>query len=170
MGSQIVGLVPLQAILDTAEYYMQMEGLFILEEDQKLRLVINRLGLNSLGAFSPKERIIEYMTQPEKEGALASMELKDFILTVGSRSPSPGGGSVAALASSLGAALGSMVGFLTYGNKKFAHLDAEMRKIIPPLYNGMKELSVYIDADAAAFNDFMVRFMLSISLSNRSGG
>jgi len=160
VGSQIVGLVPLKALIDTADHYMEEENLFILEEDQKLRLVINRLGLNSLGAFSPKERIIEYMIQPEREGALASMDLKDFIMTVGSRSPSPGGGSVAALCSSLGAALGSMVGFLTYGNRKFSHLDTEMRKLIPPLYKGMKDLIPFIDADAAAFSEFMLAMKL----------
>ena len=55
-----------------------------------------------------------------------------------------------------GAALGSMVGFLTYGNRKFSHLDTEMRKLIPPLYKGMKDLIPFIDADAAAFSEFMV--------------
>lgn len=160
VGSQIVGLVPQKALMDAAEYYMDKEHLFILEEDQKLRLVINRLGLNSLGGFNPKERIIEFMTQSERDGPLASMDVKDFILTVGSRSPTPGGGSVAALSSSLGAALGSMVGFLTYGNKKFAHLDEKMRKLIPPLYKGMKDLVPFIDADAAAFSEYMLAMKL----------
>ncbi|BFZ01941.1 hypothetical protein BsWGS_04980 [Bradybaena similaris] len=160
VGSQIVGLVPLQAMMNTADYYLQKENLFILEEDQKLRLVINRLGLNSLGTFNAKERIVEYMIQADRDGPLASMDVKDFILTVGSRSPSPGGGSVAALAASLGAALGSMVGFLTYGNRKFADLDPKMRKLIPPLYKGMKDLTPFIDADAAAFSEFMLAMKL----------
>ena len=55
-----------------------------------------------------------------------------------------------------GAALGAMVGFLTYGNKKFHHLDAQMRKLLEPLYRTMKELISFVDADAAAFNDYMV--------------
>ncbi|KAL4222563.1 hypothetical protein ACF0H5_018602 [Mactra antiquata] len=160
VGSQIVGLVPLQAIMSSAEYYMEKSNLFILEEDQKLRLVINRLGLNSLGAFSPKERIVEYMISDEREGPLVSMDVKDFILTVGSRSPSPGGGSVSALAASLGAALGSMVGFLTYGNKKFYELDGQIRKIIPPLYKAMKDLTPFVDADAAAFSEYMLALKL----------
>jgi len=58
---------------------------------------------------------------------------------------------------SQGAALGAMVGFLTYGNKKFRHLDAQMRKLLEPLYRTMKELIPFVDADAAAFNDYMVR-------------
>lgn len=155
-GSQIVGLVPLDAMLQAAEYYMEKENLFILEEDQKLRLVINRLGLNSLGPFSPKERIIEYMIADDTDGPLVSMDVKDFILTIGSRSPTPGGGSVAALLASLGSALGAMVGFLTYGNKKFYELDSRMRKLIPPLYKTMKDLTPFIDADAAAFSEYML--------------
>ena len=51
-----------------------------------------------------------------------------------------------------------MVGFLTYGNRKFADLDSEMRRLIPPLYKGMKDLIPFIDADAAAFSEFMVCF------------
>lgn len=62
VGSQIVGLVPLKAILDVADSYMEADNLFILEEDQKIRLVVDRLGLHSLGGFSPKERIIEYVS------------------------------------------------------------------------------------------------------------
>lgn len=155
-GSQIVGLVPLEAMMQAADYYMEKENLFILEEDQKLRLVINRMGLNSLGPFSPKERIIEYMIADDTDGPLVSMDVKDFILTIGSRSPSPGGGSVAALLASLGSALGAMVGFLTYGNKKFHDLDPKMRKTIPPLYKTMKDLIPFIDADAAAFSEYML--------------
>ncbi|ELU10690.1 hypothetical protein CAPTEDRAFT_151128 [Capitella teleta] len=155
VGSQIVGLVPLRAILQVADYYMDKENLFLLEEDQKVRLVVDRLGLHSVGGFNPKERIIEYMIDSERDGPLLSMDVKDFILTVGARSPTPGGGSVAALTATMGAALSSMAGFLTYGNRKFEHLDGNMRQLLPPLYSTMKELMHYIDADAAAFNDYM---------------
>ncbi len=51
-----------------------------------------------------------------------------------------------------------MVGFLTYGNKKFQHLDAKMRRLLEPLYKTMKQLLPYVDADAAAFNDYLVSF------------
>lgn len=155
VGSQVVGLVPLVAITQAADYYMEKENLFILEEDQKIRLVVDRLGLHALGGFNPKERIIEYMITEESTGPLASMDVRDFVFTVGARSPSPGGGSVSALVATMGAALGTMVGFLTYGNKKFVSMDPQMRKIIPPLYSTMKELLPYVDHDAAAFNEYM---------------
>ena len=59
VGSQIVGLIPLRAMLQTANFYSERENLFLLEEDQRIRLVVDRLGLHSVGAFNPKERIIE---------------------------------------------------------------------------------------------------------------
>ena len=49
-----------------------------------------------------------------------------------------------------------MVGFLTYGNKKFHHLDGQIRKLLPPFYQTMKDLMPLVDADAAAFNEYMV--------------
>ncbi|TRZ01577.1 hypothetical protein DNTS_002581 [Danionella cerebrum] len=59
VGSQIVGLIPLKAMLDCAEFYIQRENLFVVEEEHKIRLVISKLGLDSLGPFDPKERIVE---------------------------------------------------------------------------------------------------------------
>ncbi len=59
VGSEIVGLVPLEPILMAAEYYIEKEGLFVLHESQKVRLAIDRLGLNSISEFKPEEKIIE---------------------------------------------------------------------------------------------------------------
>uniref|UniRef100_A0A3B3VA97 glutamate formimidoyltransferase n=2 Tax=Poecilia latipinna TaxID=48699 RepID=A0A3B3VA97_9TELE len=59
VGSQIVGLIPLKALLDAADFYMKTEQLFIIEEEHKVRLVISKLGLDSLSPFNPKQRIIE---------------------------------------------------------------------------------------------------------------
>lgn len=60
VGSEIVGLVPLKPLLMAADYYIEKEGLFVLHESQKVKLVINRLGLSSLSEFKPEEKIIEY--------------------------------------------------------------------------------------------------------------
>jgi glutamate formiminotransferase / formiminotetrahydrofolate cyclodeaminase len=154
-GSELVGLIPLEAMLMAAEYYIQKENLFILEERQKIRLVIDRLGLSSITEFDPDKRIIEYMIKEESNQPLASLTVRDFVELVGARTSAPGGGSVSALIASLGAALGTMVGWMSYGNKKFEHLDSTMRKLIPPLHNKMKELIPLIDADTNAFSDYM---------------
>ena len=55
----MVGLVPLAPLLMAADYYIKKEGLFILHEHQKIRLVVERLGLNSVAEFKPQEKIIE---------------------------------------------------------------------------------------------------------------
>lgn len=155
-GSELVGLIPLEAMLMAADYYIQKENLFILDEKQKIRLVIERLGLSSISQFIPGKRIVEYMIREEGTEPLASMSVRDFVELVGARTSAPGGGSVSALIASLGAGLGAMVGWMSYGNKKFEHLDATMRKLIPPLHQKMKELISMIDADTNAFNDYML--------------
>ncbi|XP_062845904.1 formimidoyltransferase-cyclodeaminase [Trichomycterus rosablanca] len=156
VGSQIVGLIPLKAVLDCAEFYMQKEKLFILEEEHKVRLVISKLGLNSLGPFDPKERIIEYMVEASQiEGQLASLSLKEFVRSVGARTPAPGGGSVSAAIAAMGAALGCMVGQMTYGKKQFEDLDNIMRQLIPPFHQAMNDLLLTVDADSTAFNSYM---------------
>lgn len=153
-GSELVGLIPLEAMLMAADHYIKKENLFIVDEKQKIRLVVERLGLNSVSAFIPEKRIIEYMIEKKSE-PLASMPVRNFIELVGSRTSAPGGGSVSALISSLGAALGAMMGWMSYGNRKFEHLDSKMRKLIPPLDQAMKKLIPMIDADTDAFSDYM---------------
>ena len=49
-----VGLVPLSALLEAAEFYIEKEKLMVLDEDQKVHLAINRLGLSTLSPFNPK--------------------------------------------------------------------------------------------------------------------
>lgn len=154
-GSQIVGLVPLKAILDAAEFYIKRDNLFIEEEDQRVRLVVDRLGLSSLQQFVPEERIIEYMVKTKTDGPLVSMSLKSFILNVGARSSAPGGGSVAAAVGALGAALSTMVGWMTYGKRKFENLDPVMRRLIPSLRQAMNDLIPLVDADTSAFDQYM---------------
>ena len=58
--------------------------------------------------------------------------------------------------SSQGVALAAMVGWLTYGNKKFEALDSQMRTLIPPLRQAMLEFIPMVDADTNAFSGFMV--------------
>ena len=103
-----------------AEYFVKKENLFILDEDQKIHLVIQRLGLNSLAPFNPKERIIEYIIRDREghENNLISMELKEFIKHIGTRTLVPGGSCVTSLVATLGTALSTMCALLTYGMRK----------------------------------------------------
>ncbi|XP_077959632.1 formimidoyltransferase-cyclodeaminase isoform X2 [Gasterosteus aculeatus] len=156
VGSQIVGLIPLKAMLDSADFYIQRDGLFIVEEEHKVRLVISKLGLDSLGPFNPKERIIEYMVMSPEVRPLVSSSLQQFVQSVGARSAAPGGGSVSAAVAALGAALGAMVGQMTYGKRQFENEDPVMRRLIPQFHQAMNQLLEMVDQDALAFSSYMV--------------
>uniref|UniRef100_A0A8C9SYA7 Formimidoyltransferase-cyclodeaminase n=1 Tax=Scleropages formosus TaxID=113540 RepID=A0A8C9SYA7_SCLFO len=156
VGSQIVGLIPLKAMLDCADFYIKRDHLFVVEEEHKVRLVVSKLGLDSLGPFVPKERIIEYMVENTQEDKrLVSLPLQQFVRSVGARTAAPGGGSVSAAIAAMGAALGSMVGQMTYGKKQFESLDSVMRRLIPPFHQAMNELLAMVDEDSSAFNAYM---------------
>jgi glutamate formiminotransferase/formiminotetrahydrofolate cyclodeaminase len=153
-GSELVGLIPLQAMLAAADHYIEKENLFILDERQKIRLVVDRLGLASIQPFVPEKRIIEYMI-PGEEEPLASMSVRDFVERVGARTSTPGGGSASALIAAVGAALGAMVGWMTYGKRRFEARDATMRRLIPPLHEAMRDLLPMIDRDTRAFDAYL---------------
>jgi len=154
-GSELVGLIPLQALLMAADHYIAREGLFILDERQKIRLAAERLGLSSVSPFVPAKRIIEHMVPKEEDEPLASMSVRAFVEELGARSPAPGGGSASALVAAMGAALGAMVGWMTYGKRKFEAKDAVMRRLIPPLDEAMKALLPLIDRDSRAFDAYL---------------
>uniref|UniRef100_A0A8C5RVH8 Formimidoyltransferase-cyclodeaminase n=1 Tax=Laticauda laticaudata TaxID=8630 RepID=A0A8C5RVH8_LATLA len=148
VGSQLVGLIPKKAMLDAAEFYIKKENIFILEEEHKIRLFIT---------FS---KIIQY--EDREKGSLVSLSLHTFVQKVGARSAAPGGGSVSAAISSLGAALGCMVGLMTYGKRQFEELDPVMRQLIPPFHQAMNQLIAIVDRDTLAFSSYMVRFAMKL--------
>ena len=159
-GSEIVGLVPLEAILQAADHYIAEEGLLILDERKKVRLAIDRLGLSSIHPFRPEEKIIEYMIDRDEDGPLIRKSVRGFVEAVGARTSTPGGGSVAALMGALGAALGAMVGWLTYGRRKYEHLDTAVREHLPPLVELQEALLRAVDRDTDAFAEYMAAIRL----------
>lgn len=162
-GSQLIGLVPLKAILQAAEFYIKRENLFVLEEELKVHLAINRLGLNSLGHFDAKKRIIEYMIEDDKFGPLVRLPMHDFIKAVGDRTSAPGGGSAAGAVAALGAALGAMVAKMSHGKRMFEANEVEMRRLIPIFHEAMDELVAFVDADTNAYKDYEQAMKLSIA-------
>ncbi len=154
-GSELVGLIPLEAMLKAADYYMNKENLFILDEDQKIKLVIDRMGLSSVSQFKPAERIIEYIIREEPNEPLANMSTRKFIEAINARTSAPGGGSASAAIAAIGSGLGAMVSKLTYGVRKFEHLENRLRKTIPVLHETTLKLIPMIDADTNAFNDYV---------------
>jgi glutamate formiminotransferase/formiminotetrahydrofolate cyclodeaminase len=154
-GSEIVGLIPLKAIMLAADYFMQKENLMILEEEKKIKLVVDRLGLNSITPFNPKAKIIEYLINDTSSNRLINLTLKDFIDEIAARTSSPGGGSASAAIAAIGSALATMVGQLTYGIRKFENVDKEIRAVLPKLYDVTNSLIPMIDKDTQAFDKYM---------------
>jgi glutamate formiminotransferase/formiminotetrahydrofolate cyclodeaminase len=154
-GSEVVGVVPLEALTMAADYYIEKEGLFIYEEEQKLRLAIERMGLNSVALFKPDEKVIEYIVREDSSEPLASLSVRDFIEEIGARTSAPGGGSASAAIAAIGTALGSMVSKLTWGVRKFENVQPHMIEAIPVLHDLTAQLIPMIDADTSAFNEYM---------------
>ena len=112
-GSELVGLVPLKAMLDAADYFLtkQQRSLGI-SESEKIKIAIKSLGLDDLKPFDPKEKIIEYVLNDD-EKKLVDLTLINFADVTASESVAPGGGSIAAYVGALGVSLGTMVANLS---------------------------------------------------------
>jgi len=91
---------------------------------------------------------------------LIDLNIKEFVAETASNSPVPGGGSVAALAGSLGVALATMVANLTVGKEKYAAVEAEMQDVIKKGDDIREKLVELIDRDATSFDGVMKAFKL----------
>ncbi len=157
-GSEIVGLVPKESLVLAGKFYSKKDGLKVSDEEELVTIGVEKLGLSELYPFKLEKKVIEYMV--EEEGALASMKVNGFLSELASNSPAPGGGSVAALAGSLGAALSSMVCNLTVGKEKYADVQGEIKNTLKKSEKLRKDLTKLIDEDTDAFNDVMKAFKM----------
>ncbi|MCB0772656.1 MAG: glutamate formimidoyltransferase [Flavobacteriales bacterium] len=117
-GSELVGLIPKQALLDAADHYLlkQQRSLGI-SEREKIHIAVKSLGLDDLAPFDPRKKVIEYQLEDEAASPLVNLSLTRFTEETARETPAPGGGSVAAIVGSMGAALGQMVANLS-ANKR----------------------------------------------------
>jgi glutamate formiminotransferase/formiminotetrahydrofolate cyclodeaminase len=157
-GSEIVGLVPKESLVLAGKFYSKKEGIKISNDDDYVALAVEKLGLSQLYTFKPEEKIIDYMV--EETGYLISMKLGGFLSELASNSPTPGGGSVAALSGALGAALTSMVCNLTIGKEKYLEVQDEIKKVLNKSEQIRNKLTKLIDKDTQAFNDVMKAFKM----------
>lgn len=153
-GSEIVGLVPKEALVLAGKFYDKK----VSDEEELVSIAIDKLGLSELYPFKPEEKVIEYMV--EEKGQLVSMKVDGFLSELASNSPAPGGGSVAALAGSLGAALSSMVCNLTVEKEKYSDVQKEIKYVLKKSETLRKRLTELIDEDTDAFNDVIKGFKM----------
>lgn len=160
-GSELVGLIPLQAMLDAGRYFLQKQQRSAGVADAELiKIAVKSLGLDELAPFSPRERIIEYLLEDESDKMLVSFPLKQFVEETASESAAPGGGSVAALAGALGAALGTMVANLSAHKRGWDQRWEEFSGWAEKGKSYYEKLLKCVDEDTEAFNRVMEAFTL----------
>jgi glutamate formiminotransferase/formiminotetrahydrofolate cyclodeaminase len=153
-GSELVGLIPLEAMLACGRYYRRKMGKSpALPERELVELTVQTLGLRAVQPFDPQKKIIEWAVGGKK--GLVSMDLSSFVDSVSSDSPAPGGGAVAALAGALGAALAAMDANLTVGKKGYEAAAEALSALGVRAQELKKTLLDAVDEDTEAFNSVM---------------
>ncbi len=132
--SELVGLIPQDALVDAAVWYTQ------LDQFDKSQILESRLFAASASS--------------------ASEAGPSFIEQLAAPTPTPGGGSAGAYAGAMGAGLVAMVAGLTIGKKKYAEVEAEMQAIRVMAEKLRKELTQAVDDDASSFEVLMATFKL----------
>lgn len=160
-GSELVGLVPLQAMLDAADFFLKKQQRSLgVSEDEKIKIAIKSLGLDDLKPFNPNERIIEYVMNADAESRLIDLTAEELANETASESMAPGGGSISAYVGALGVSLGTMVANLSAhkpgwdGQWKYYSKWAEKGQVYK------NELLYLVDEDTRAFNKIIAAFRL----------
>ena len=159
-GSELIGVIPLQAMLDAGKYFLRKQQRSVgIPEVEIIKIAVKSLGLDELSPFDPKKRIIEYLID-DQQNKLVDLTLSGFSNETLSESPAPGGGSVAAYVGALGAALGSMVANLSAHKRGWDDRWDEFSGWAEKGKQYHDRLLKLVDEDTAAFNAIMDAFGL----------
>ncbi len=166
-GSELVGLVPKQVLLDAGKYFLKKQQRSAgASEAELIKIAVRTFGLDELSPFDPQKRVIEYLLADEKKAPLSKMSLKTFADETASESPAPGGGSIAAYVGSLGAALATMVANLS-SHKRGWDARWKIFSTVAELGQALKDALLHkVDEDTAAFNAIMNAMSLPKSTEN----
>ena len=160
-GSELVGLVPLAALRDAGRHYLARQQRSVgVSEAELIKIAVRSLGLDELGAFVPEERVIEYRLRDTGLTRLVSMTVRGFTDETASESAAPGGGSVAALLGSLGAALGTMVANLSAHKRGWDERWEEFSRWAEQGQQIKDDLLRLVDEDTRAFDRVMAAIAL----------
>jgi glutamate formiminotransferase / formiminotetrahydrofolate cyclodeaminase len=158
-GSELVGLVPLQALIDAGKHYLhKQERSLGVSEEELIHIAVKSLGLDDLKPFHPKEKIIEYLLQDEKPDRLVDMNLRAFANETLSESMAPGGGSISAYMGALGVSLGGMVANLSSHKRGWDERWEEFSVWAEKAQSLKDQLLHKVDEDTNAFNGIMEAF------------
>jgi len=155
-GSELVGLIPLKAMLDAGRYFLLKQQRSVGVSDEELiKIAIKSLGLNDIHPFLPEEKIIEYVMGSNVIKKLAGMNLRSFMNETASESPAPGGGSVSAYMGALGTALGTMVANISSHKRGWDDRWKEFSDHAEKGKEIQNRLLDLVDEDTAAFNEIL---------------
>lgn len=160
-GSELVGLVPLQTMLDAGRYFLKKQQRSSgVSNDELIKIAIKTMGLDELSPFDPQKRIIEYLLVNKQDERLVNMNLKAFANETASESPAPGGGSIAAYSGVLSASLTAMVANLSANKRGWEERWEEFSEVAEKAQNLKNQLIQLVDEDTKAFNQIMQAFEL----------
>jgi glutamate formiminotransferase/formiminotetrahydrofolate cyclodeaminase len=160
-GSELVGLVPLQTLLEAGRHFLRKQQRSVgVSEKELIKIAVRSLGLSELAPFKPEERIIEYLLRDPSKARLVRMDLRAFTDETASESPAPGGGSVSAYVGALGAALGTMVANLSAHKAGWDERWEEFSGWAEQGQRIKEELLTLVDEDTAAFSAILAAFAL----------
>lgn len=155
-GSEAVGLIPLQAMLDAGRHYLRLQQRSTGVPDAELiKIAVRSMGLDELSPFDPRAKIIEYAIEDAGANPLIHASLAGFTEQTASESPAPGGGSVAAAVGAMGAALGTMVANLSSHKRGWDERWEEFSAVAERGKAAYVELLALVDKDTEAFNGIM---------------
>jgi glutamate formiminotransferase/formiminotetrahydrofolate cyclodeaminase len=155
-GSELVGLIPLNAMLDAGRYFLHKQKRSTgIPESEILKIAIRSLGLDDLAPFDPKKKIIEYMLADESSKKLTDLTITGFANETASESPAPGGGSVSATLGALGASLAAMVANLSSHKAGWDERWKEFSDYAEKCMAIQHDLLVMVDEDTRAFDGVM---------------
>ena len=159
-GSELVGLVPLDAMLAAGDHYLMAQGRSTaIPESDRIRTAVMSLGLEEISDFDPAAKIVEYRFRGAPEG-LVTNTVAGFADVLSKDSPAPGGGSVAALVGALSAALSSMVASLTFAKQGMEDAKPAMEAAGRDAQELKDWFLAAVDRDTDAFNGVLAAIRL----------
>ncbi len=161
-GSELVGLIPLNAMLEAGRCFLRKQQRSTGVSDRELiKIAVKSMGLDELYPFKPEEKIIEYaILARQKAKRLIDMTVEGFVHETASESKAPGGGSIASAMGAMGAALGTMVANLSSHKRGWDDRWEEFSDWADKGKACHDELLRLIDEDTNAFNRIMAAFGL----------
>lgn len=160
-GTEIVGLVPKRTLIDAGKHFLRKQQRSAgIPDSEIIRIAIKSMGLDQLGEFDPRQKVIEYLIEDKSAKKLVNLTARGFAEETASESPAPGGGSISAYMGALAAALGTMVANLTAHKAAYDDRWEEFSNAAEKGQDIMERMLHLVDEDTDAFNRIMDVFAM----------